>query len=506
LGHVAPVVSVFDLLRELEQGDAFSTDTMKLSSLAPDFPRAGGPGDPEITAVTEDSRRVEPGALFVAVTGTAADGHDFIPDALARGAAAVAVEQRAAPSTVPAIVVPSSRDALAVLAARFHRHPARDLTIVGFTGTFGKTSTSEILRALLEAAGFEPAVIGSLGARYRSFTERGAGLTTPAAPDLHAALARLRDAGARQVVMEVTTHALRLRRVHGVRFRGGLIAAIMPGEHTDYHRTYEDYVEAKRLFLEYLAPDALLAYDADNRAARTLAREAQVARTAGLTLRDDVEMGPDDLVVTDVALDGRGARFTARGAQVRNAGLALAYALAAGVSIDTARDVLASLTPLRRRMERFDVGGRAVLDDTAGHPDSLGGAFEAASFLPHGRLWVGYAIRGNRGADINRRNALALARLASLYGAAGVVMTASNDAAGPQDRATAEEIDASRAVVRERGGRASWHDDLDEAMKELAARSRPGDLVLLVGAQSMDCGRDYLIKYCSANTAHAESM
>jgi UDP-N-acetylmuramoyl-L-alanyl-D-glutamate--2,6-diaminopimelate ligase len=480
----------------------------RLSELAGDFVRAGGPGDPEITAVTEDSRRVTPGALFVAVTGTVADGHDFIADALARGAAAVAVERRGAPSTTPAIVVSSAGDALATLSARFHGHPARDLTLVGFTGTFGKTSTSEILRALLDAAGVEPAVIGSLGARYGTFSERGSGLTTPAPPELHARLARLRDAGARQVVMEVTTHALRLGRVKGLRFGGGLIAAIMPGEHTDFHRTYEDYVEAKRLFLEYLAPDALLAYDADNRAACTLAREAQVGRIAGLTFRDAVEAGPDDLVVTEVALDAQGARFTARGmrlrsallgrAHVRNVGLALAYALAAGVPIDTARDVLASLTPLRRRMERYEAGGRAVLDDTAGHPDSLEAAFEAASFLPHERLWVGYAIRGNRGVDINRRNALALARLASLYGAAGLVMTASHDAAGPHDRATAEEIDVSRGVVRERGGRASWHDDLEGAMKEIAARSQAGDLVLLVGAQSMDRGKRLLLEALGA--------
>jgi UDP-N-acetylmuramoyl-L-alanyl-D-glutamate--2,6-diaminopimelate ligase len=405
---------------------------------------------------------VTPGALFVAVAGSL-DGHAFIGDAVRRGAAAVVVERvDAVPPDVPALVVDSSRRALARLSARIHDHPARDLTIVGFTGTFGKTSTSEILRALLDAAGLEPAVIGSLGARFGGFADRGCGLTTPAAPELHAWLARLRDEGARHVIMEVTTHALRLERVHTLRFSGGIIAAIMPGEHTDFHRTYEDYVEAKRLFLQYLAPDALLVYDADNRAARTLAGEARVARTAGLSLGGRAD-GPDDVVIGDVALDAEGALFTMRGerlrssllgrAHVRNVGLALTYALAAGVPLPTARDVIASLKPLRRRMERYEVDGRIVLDDTAGHPDSLEAAFEAAAVLPHARVWVAYAIRGNRGADINRRNATTLARLTALHGASGVFLTAAADVAGPYDRATTEEIAAARDVPRARRSR-----------------------------------------------------
>ncbi len=458
--------------------------------------------DPEITSVTEDSRRVTPGALFVAVAGSMDDGHAFIEEAVRHGAAAVALERAdRVPPGVPALIVSSSRRALALLAARLHGHPDRDLTVVGFTGTFGKTSTSEILRALLDAGGLEPAVIGSLGVRYRGFSEPGRGLTTPSAPELHAWLARLRDEGARRVIVEVTTHALRFERVHGLRFDGGLIAAIMPGEHTDFHRTYEDYVDAKRLFLHYLSPGALLVYDADNRAARTLAGEARVARTAGVSFGGRAE-GRDDVAIGDVTLDPEGAHFTLRGARlrssllgrahVRNAGLALTYALAAGVPLTLARDVVASLAPLRRRMERYNLGGRVVLDDTAGHPDSLEAVFEVAAVLPHARLWVAYAIRGNRGADINRRNATTLARLTALHGASGVILTSAADVVETHDRATDEEIDASRATLAERGGRAEWHDGLKEAVEDVAARSSPGDLILLLGAQGMDEGQGLL--------------
>jgi UDP-N-acetylmuramoyl-L-alanyl-D-glutamate--2,6-diaminopimelate ligase len=481
-----------------------------LSKLAAGYERVGE-GDPIITAVTEDSRRVTPGALFVAVPGSAQDGHDFIADAVARGAAAVALERRERmPPTCPAIIVDSSRSALARLSAAFHGHPARGLTLIGFTGTFGKTSTSEILRALLDAAGLAPAVIGSLGTRYRGgVSDSHSGLTTPSPPDLHASLARLRDAGARQVIMEVTTHALRAGRVDGLAFGGGLIAAIMPGEHTDFHRSFEDYVNAKRLFLRHLSPAALLAYDADNVPASRLAAEARVSRRAGLTITPiggvDLQNSAEGLVtLNNVVLDGEGALFSVgqeplrsallgRG-HVRNVGLALTYALAAGVSLNDARAVLASLSPLRRRMERYVASDRTVLDDTAGHPDSLETAFEASAFLPHERLWVAYAIRGNRGVDINRRNAVALAGLAARYRAAGVIQTASADVVSPRDSAAQEEVDAARLALRDVGLAASWHDELGAAMREVAARSAPGDLIVLLGAQGMDEGKRLLLE------------
>ena len=124
---------------------------MRLSRLAEGYDIEPGHPDADITAITEDSRRVEPGALFVAIPGTALDGHAFVDEAVARGAAAIAVERPVGSGLVPRVRVDSARAALADLAARFYNFPARELQLVGFTGTFGKTSTSEILRTLLEA-------------------------------------------------------------------------------------------------------------------------------------------------------------------------------------------------------------------------------------------------------------------------------------------------------------------------------------------------------------------
>lgn len=451
--------------------------------------------DPLVTGVTEDSRRVSPGMLFVAVPGSTLDGHAFVDGAVARGAVAI-VAERDVTAAVPVIRVDSARKALADLASRFHGNPARDLHLIGFTGTFGKTSTSDVLRQLLDAAGRRTAVLGSLGARYGSFARTGLGLTTPAPVELHAALRDLRDAGADTVIMEVTSHALRMNRVHGITFGGGLLAALMPGEHTDFHRTYDDYVNAKRLFLDYLAPDALLAFDADNHAARQLASEARVARTAGFSL------SRRGLALGNVRLGGDGARFTIDGVEMhstlagrghlRNVGLALAYALSSGVPLEAARNVLARLAPLCRRMERYAVQGREVLDDTAAHPESFNATFETADLIPHARLAAIYAIRGSRGVDINVRNARALADLALLHAVAPLIVTASEAAAGPHDAVTDGERDAALEAIASRGQPYVFEPRLDTAARMVMEATAPGDLILLLGAQGMDRGRELL--------------
>ena len=481
---------------------------MRLSELAAgDYTIAPAGADPEITGLSEDSRRIRPGMAFIAVPGAALDGHAYVSDAIARGAAAIVAERTGAiPPTMPAIRVTSARAALAILAARFYGKPAGRLWTIGFTGTFGKTTTIEILRTLLDAGGARTGVIGSLGIRHDGLFDSGTGLTTPAPIELHRALYQLKSAGADTVILEVTSHALRLERIRGLSFDGAIMAAIVAGEHTDYHRSYDDYVAAKRLFLEHLSRDALLAYDADNHAARRLAAEAPVARVAGFS----TEGRDADLQIHDIRLDVRGATFNVAGTaagrraeerlqipllgcvHVRNAAAALAYALPCGLPITSAASVLRSLTPLRRRMERYDVAGRTVLDDTAANPDGLRATFDVARLLPSNGTAVVYAVRGGRGADINRRTALVLADLSSTHGADTLIVTASADRTSPGDEARVAEIDAVRQAFVERGRRFVWHDTLDAAMREALARTRAGDLLVLVGAQGMDDGKRVL--------------
>jgi UDP-N-acetylmuramoyl-L-alanyl-D-glutamate--2,6-diaminopimelate ligase len=203
-----------------------------------------------------------------------------------------------------------------------------------------------------------------------------------------------------------------------------------------------------------------------------------------------------------VRLGGDGARFTIDGVEMhstlagrghlRNVGLALAYALSSGVTIDTARGVLARLTPLRRRMERYAIEGRQVLDDTAAHPESFKATFETADLIPHARMVAIYAIRGSRGVDINARNARALAELALLHAVAPLIVTASEGAAGPHDVVTDEERDAALEAIASRGQPYMFEPRLDAAARMAMEATAPGDLILLLGAQGMDKGREFL--------------
>jgi UDP-N-acetylmuramoyl-L-alanyl-D-glutamate--2,6-diaminopimelate ligase len=482
---------------------------MRLSNLAPEYRLHTDGPDPFITGITEDSRQVAPGHLFVAIHGTLIDGHRFIHDALRRGAAAVAVQDRhaarmneAGSVPVPLLVVPSSRTVLGTLAARFYGHPARELDLIGVTGTFGKTTTSEMVRRLVEATGRRPAVLGTLGARYRQFVESCQGLTTPAPVQLHRVLRTLRDQGADTVVIEVTSHALRLGRIDGLELRHGVLNGIVPGEHLDFHRSYEEYVSAKRRFIQYLQSHAVLAYDGENRAARGIARDARVARLAGAFVSSRTQIGRDDVALRDVVLDRYGCAFTLRGERfhlpllgrgnVRGAALALALMLAMDMNLSLARRTLAQLTPLPRRMERFSVSGRTVLDDSAVHPHSIQSALEVAELLPRNRLLAVCAVRGGRGVDINRRNALMLADLVELHEVAGLILTPAADVVNEPNEVSAAEADAVRAVFEQRALSIIWRDTLGSALETALQRSVPGDLLLLLGAQGMDPGASLL--------------
>ena len=325
---------------------------MRLSQLVAGFSIAPPGADPEITGLSENSRRIEPGMLFVAVPGTSLDGHAYIGDAVARGAAAIVAERTGAiPAGVPVVRVPSSRDALALLAARYFGTTSSPLSLIGFTGTFGKTSTSDILRQLLDAAGQRTGVLGSLGARYKSFYDPGEGLTTPAPVELHRALRGLADAGATTVILEVTSHALgSAGQRPALRWRPA--RGIMPGEHTDFHRSYEDYVEAKRLFLTRLAStlDAALARLRCRQPRRAPAgRPRPSQRPSALRSASRSKGAIPDVQFYDILLDGKGATFSLGGralatqsgirlhspllgrGHLRNVALALTYAIGIGL-------------------------------------------------------------------------------------------------------------------------------------------------------------------------------
>lgn len=261
-----------------------------------------GTEDPEISGVAHDSRTVEPGDLFVALVGQRFDGRAFARDAVARGAVAVAGPlPTERPENVPWVVTDAPRTLLGPLAARVYGHPDRELVLAGITGTNGKSTVATLLAAVLDAAGLPAGFIGTLGYRFGGQAFPG-GHTTPEASDLFRTLRRMREAGARAVAMEVSSHALEMGRVTGTEFDLAVFTNLSR-DHLDYHPDMESYFAAKRRLFTMLKPGSRAAVNLDDPWGRRLAADLPDALTFGAD--GDVEPG-------DVTLDARGIRGAIR--------------------------------------------------------------------------------------------------------------------------------------------------------------------------------------------------
>src|SRR4051794_15234282 len=224
--------------------------------------------DVEITALAYDNRTVTPGTLFFCVPGFTRDGHDFAPDAVERGAAALVV-QRPLGLGVPEVVVDDVRAAMATAAARFHGDPTARLRVVGITGTNGKTTTAFLVRDVLEAAGVQAGLIGTVTSVVGG-VERPVARTTPEAIDLQALFAEMLAAGDEACVMEVSSHALELRRAAAIHWAVAVFTNLTQ-DHLDFHPTMEDYFLAKRLL--FVATPGPRVVNVDDPYGRRLAEE-----------------------------------------------------------------------------------------------------------------------------------------------------------------------------------------------------------------------------------------
>lgn len=484
----------------------------RLSELAAAVAARHVGGDVELRGIAVDSRQVRPGDLFVAQRGARSDGLSFLAEARRRGATALCA---AAPlEGFPTLVVPDPRAAVPILAATLYGHPARALRLVGITGTLGKTSTALLVQAALEASGIGIGVIGSLGVRLQGRI-RETGMTTPDAPAIHRALRLMADAGMALAVLEVTSHALALGRVVGLDFALGVITNLVPDEHLEFHRTPEEYLRTKLRFLDQLEPGAPLLYNRDDpRVTQAVERDAprRPRPAVGVSLAGDPAAA---VVLRGLRSDASGSAFaleilqpfpTLGGGrvepqsvplvlpvfglqQVANAAIAAAAALVAGATPLGVTEAVSEMAPIHRRMELVRHAAPAILDDTAGNPRTLRAVFESIRTIPHRGLRVAFGIRGARGVVINAKLARTLAALVRERRAEmplDVVVTASEDAAGPRDRVSREEREAVEGALREAGVDYRYEPTLAAAVGRVLEGCEADDLVLLLGAQGMD--------------------
>ncbi len=380
-----------------------------------------GDGDPDITAVTADSRRVTPGALFVAVTGSNVDGHAFIGDALRRGARAVVGEKQPAADRmsalplvlpVPYVMVPDTRSALAHLSAAWHGFPARRLRVIGVTGTDGKTTTATCVRSILEAAGLRAGLVSTVAASIGSSEiDTGFHTTTPEAPELQEYLGRMVAEGCAYAVVETTSHALHQKRVDACEYDVAVITNITH-EHLDYHGSFEQYRDAKAMLFRLLStavrkpglPKIAVLNADDASYAYLRAIPADVHLSYGLA-------APADVTARDVRLHEVGAEFVAvtpEGAlpitipfpgryNVANALAAIAVAVGLGLPHEAIQRGLAAVPPVKGRMERIEEGQDFMaIVDFAHTPNALEQALLVARGMARGRVIVVFGCAGLR--------------------------------------------------------------------------------------------------------------
>ena len=376
---------------------------MKLKDLLAGIPVLEMTADPEwnIDQVAYDSRKVMPGSLFVAISGFASDGNRFIPMAMEKGAVAV-VTAKKPDGDVPYILVASDRLALALIGCNFYGHPAESMTMIGVTGTNGKTSVTLLLKQVLESTlGAKVGLIGTMENRIGDLvipTER----TTPESFELQNLFAQMRDAGCTHVVMEVSSHAVALERIGGVRFD---VAAFtnLTEDHLDFHKTMENYCDTKA---ELFARCDKAVFNRDDE------WFTRVSAKAGADVLTTAVKGTADLVARDLQLRADGISFTAvkgeEAAQVRlqipgrftvyNALTVLGIADRLGISLSAAAAALAEAKGVKGRVEVVPTPGKpyTVLIDYAHTPDGLENVLTSVRDYCKGRLIAVFGCGGDR--------------------------------------------------------------------------------------------------------------
>ena len=432
--------------------------------------------------VTHDSRQAGPGVLFACRPGQRVDGHDFAGQAVAAGSPALLVE-RLCDLPVPQIVVSSVADVLGHAAAAIHGYPSRALTLVGVTGTNGKTTTTHLLESAFRAAGHVTGLIGTVQTRVAGQAVPGV-RTTPESTDLQRLLARMVSAGATAAAMEVSSHGLALGRVAGTSFAVAVFTNLSQ-DHLDFHADLEDYYAAKaRLFLPAHTQAAVV--NVDDPWGHRLAAAAPVpvlrvslsgaAEDADVTALDADE-GPEGWTIT-VACAGMRLRLRTRllgRFNAENALCALAAAHAAGIDLDAAAAGIAALDGVPGRMERVDAGQPfTVLVDYAHTPDSVAHVLSAArSLAGHKRVLVVVGCGGDRDPTKRPLMGRVAAQLADF-----VVLTSDN----PRSEDPLAILDMMASGARAVPG-ATWAIEPDRraALALALQQADPGDVVVIAG-------------------------
>jgi len=440
--------------------------------------------DNEIRQVANDHRQVGPGDVFVAIRGFTVDGHAYIPDAIERGASVIVAEQPvAADASVTVLEVEDTRKALARIAANYYGRPTEKMSVIGVTGTNGKTSITYFLRSIYEQAGRSIGIIGTIGTLIGGELRKNKN-TTPESLSLQRIFAEMADAGIMNCVMEVSSHALSLDRVACCRFETAIFTNLTP-DHLELHGTMEGYYEAKARLFAMAEKHNII--NADDPYGQRLIREAASHRARLITYGIDQ---PADVYASHIEYTADGITYTVHtpaGSMpitvhlpgkiyVYNSLAAIAAAWAAGIRFEDIRAGIEAVRGIRGRMEVvYRTDDYKVVVDFAHTEDSLEKALTTLKPYTRGRVILVfgvYAAPGEMGLSKRRGMGKVAARLADL-----AIVTSDN----PKEQDPKAIIADVAAAMEEEGGNYEAIVDRAEAIRRAVELSRPGDCILIAG-------------------------
>ncbi len=355
----------------------------------------------EVTELCCNSACVSEGSLFVCISGTKVDGHNFAKDAEQKKAAAIIAEKEIDVKDVPVIYVEDTRKALAEAAQAFYKHPAKKLKIIGITGTNGKTSVSYMIKNILEQCGYKVGLIGTV-ANMIGDVKFDTSLTTPDAPELHSLFAKMVDEGVNYAVMEVSSHSLAQHRVHGIEFAASVITNITQ-DHLDYHKTIEEYAKAKAILFENSKICILNKDDSHFK----LMKEKSKGQVITYSKKD----ADADIVASDILTNANGVSFDVKKGNeffnlyteipgcftVDNALAAASVASALQIPSGFIRMAFKKLKGVKGRIERVETGRDFhIFIDYAHTPDGLEKIINTINEFKEGRLITVFGCGGDR--------------------------------------------------------------------------------------------------------------
>jgi UDP-N-acetylmuramoyl-L-alanyl-D-glutamate--2,6-diaminopimelate ligase len=449
----------------------------------PPLPSRGTDGI-DVRGLAYDSRSVKAGDLFIGLQGLKAAGSDFAADAIARGAAAVVSDSSGPePAGVPWVLVNDARQAMAALAGEFYDHPSHSMSVVGITGTNGKTTTAYLIRAIFEAAGITCGLLGTVTYLVGD-EEFTSSRTTPESPDVQRMFRQMVDRGCGACAMEVSSHALALRRVDDTRFAAGVFTNLTR-EHLDYHGDMESYFAAKRRLFEMLPPGAPGAINLDDPRGDAMSRATLRPVTYAMNKPADVTPGPLSFSWEGLEFDARTPRGTVH-VRSKLIGRPNVSNILAAVSTATALDlpftaIERGLTALEGVPGRFQVVSDrqddiTVVVDYAHTDDALRNLLETARPLAQGRVITVFGCGGDRDRSKRPLMGAVAARLSD------VVVVTSDNPRGEDPAGIMEEIKRGVQSPSDRAATGFYAIvDRAEAIGLAIKMAEPGDLILLAG-------------------------